>query len=203
MIENTSLPSELIDLLHHKGWINIDEHNRAVFTLRTLAGEDTGTCTLESNGKFSINSDVKMPLAKTEDDETGIFWIATQHNIERAIITSNPIETLSAIALDPDFNIRPTLYLSLDTVSSLPTDFLIDIPTIVVGLKGDEFGEQLSQEIIEVLPQAQRINPGIRGWNQILINSDREIEKILPETDQTQNLVQQELEQWTQGINLN
>lgn len=203
LIENTSLPSELIDLLHHKGWINADEHNRAVFTLRTLAGEDKGTCTLESNGKFSINSDVKMPLAKTEDDETGIFWIATQHNIERVIITSDPIETLSAIALDPDFNIRPTLYLSLDSISSLPTDFLIDIPTIVVGLKEDKFGEKLSQEIIEALPQAQRINPGIEGWNQILINSDREIEKLLPEIDQTQNLVQQELEQWTQGINLN
>ncbi|WP_269322001.1 hypothetical protein [Planktothrix serta] len=39
------------------------------------------------------------------------------------------LETLSAIALDPDFNIRPTLYLSLDVLSSLPTDFLIDIPT--------------------------------------------------------------------------
>lgn len=203
LIENSSLPSELIDLLHDKGWINADEHNRAVFTLRTLAGEDRGTCTLESNGKFSINPDLKMPLAKTEDDETGIFWIATQHNIERAIITSDPIETLSAIALDPDFNIRPTLYLSIDDPSSLPIDFLRDIPTIIVGLKGDEFREQVSQEIIEIVPQAQRINPGIGGWNQLLINSESEINNSLPETDQTRNLVQQELEQWTQGINLN
>ncbi|MFM6400355.1 MAG: relaxase, partial [Planktothrix sp.] len=122
---------------------------------------------------------VKMPLAKTEDNETGIFWIATQHNIERVIITSNPIETLSAIALDPDFNIRPTLYLSIDAISSLPTDFLRDIPTIVVGLKGDKFGEKLSQQIIETLPQAQRINPGIRGWNQLLINSESEINNSL------------------------
>lgn len=203
LIENSSLPSELIDLLHDKGWINADEHNRGVFTLRTLAGEDRGTCTLESNGKFSINPDLKMPLAKTEDDETGIFWIATQHNIERAIITSDPIETLSAIALDPDFNIRPTLYLSIDNPSSFPIDFLRDISTIIVGLKGDEFGEQVSQEIIEILPQAQRINPGMGGWNQLLINSESEINNSLPEIDQTRNLVQQELEQWTQGINLN
>ena len=95
------------------------------------------------------------------------------------------VEMLSAIALDPDFNRRPTLYLSIDAISSLPTEFLIDIPAIVVGLKGDEIGEKLSQEIISILPQAKRINPGIGGWNEILVAQVQETENQWDELDET------------------
>ncbi|WP_254175265.1 hypothetical protein [Planktothrix pseudagardhii] len=203
LVEIWELPAELIDLVHQKGWINTDEQNCAVFTLRTLDGHNTGTSTLEPNGEFSIRLNLEDDLVKNQSSESGFFWIATQHNIERAIITSDPIETLSVLALDPDFNIRPTLYLSIDAISSLPTDFLRDIPTIVVGLKGDEFGEQLSQQIIEFLPQAQRINPGFYGWNQLLIDQNQDLENQRDKPDQVNNQVQQELQQWTEGINLN
>ena len=178
LIENRYLPPELIDLLYNKGWIDADDHTRAVFALRTLAGERTGTCTLESNGKFSIESDTAA-LLQQEDSEQGLFWIATQNDLERAVIASDPVETLSVIALDPDFDNRPTLYLSVDAISSLPKDFLEDFPTIVVGLKGDKFGEKLAKEIIKALPQAKRINPGVAGWNQILASQERDAENDL------------------------
>ena len=109
LVENTCLPAELIDLLHNKRWIDADDQTRAVFTLRTLTGEETGSCTLRPDGKFSIKTKAGTSTRKHNDSEKGIFWIATQNDIERAVIVSDPVETLSAIALDPDFNNRPTL----------------------------------------------------------------------------------------------
>ncbi|MEG4876892.1 relaxase/mobilization nuclease domain-containing protein [Microcoleus sp. CZ3-B4] len=200
LVENACLPSELIDLLHEKGWIDTDDRACAVFTLRTLTGDYMGTCTWESNGTFSIGSNAGISLAK--DSEQGIFWIATQNDIERAVIASNPVEMLSAIALDPDFNRRATLYLSIDAISSLPTEFLIDIPAIVVGLKGDEFGDKLSQEIISILPQAKRINPGIDGWNGILITDVQEMETQSDELDQTSDVPKETLCERYAGVSL-
>jgi len=181
LVEKACLPPELIDLLHNKGWIDTDDQTRAVFILRTLTGEETGSCTLRSNGKFSIGTNAGTSNGKDDDSKEGIFWIATQNDIERAVIANDPVEMLSAIALDPEFDRTPTLYLSIDAISSLPTDFLIDIPAVVVGLKGDEFGEKLSKQIIEILPQAKRINPGIGGWNHILISQHQEVENGLDE----------------------
>ena len=200
LVENACLPSDLIDLLHDKGWIDIDDQALAVFTLRTLTGDYMGTSTWESNGTFSIGSNAETSLGK--DSEQGIFWIATQNDIERAVIASNPVEMLSAIALDPDFNRRATLYLSIDAISSLPTEFLIDIPAIVVGLKGDEFGDKLSQEIISILPQAKRINPGIDGWNGILITDVQEMETQSDELDQTSDVPKETLCERNAGVSL-
>lgn len=193
LVENACLPPELIDLLHDKGWIDADDKTRAAFALRTLTGEETGSCTLESNGKFSIGTNAGTSNRKDDDSEKGIFWIATQNDIERAVIASDPVEMLSAIALDPDFDRTPTLYLSIDTISSLPTDFLKDIPAVVVGLKGDEFGEKLSQEIIEILPQTKRINPGIGGWNEILVAQVQEAENQWDEIDETGDVPEERL----------
>lgn len=176
LIENACLPVELIDLLHDRGWIDADSLNRPVFQLRTLAGEYRGTCTLDANGKFSIDSHGGGSHQANDGGEKGVFWIAVQNNIERAIIASNPVELLSVIALDPDFNKRPTLYLSIDAVSSLPTDFLKEVETIVVGFKGDRDGDRLSKEIIETFPQSKRINPGFAGWNAILASQEQENE---------------------------
>jgi len=200
LVENACLPSELIDLLHEKGWIDTDDRACAVFTLRTLTGDYMGTCTWESNGTFSIGSNAGISLGK--DSEQGIFWIATQNDIERAVIASNPVEMLSAIALDPDFNCRPTLYLSIDVISSLPTDFLINIPAIVVGLKGDEIGEKLSQEIISILPQAKRINPGISGWNEILVAQVQETENLWDKLDETGDVPEKTLRDSNSGLSL-
>jgi hypothetical protein len=202
LVENACLPPELIDLLHHKGWIDANDQTRAVFTLRTLNGEETGSCTLKPNGKFSIGPDAGTSNGKDDHSEEGIFWIATQNDIERAVIASDPVETLSAIALDPEFDRTPTLYLSIDAISSLPTDFLKDIPGVIVGLKRDEFGEKLSKQIIEILPQAKRINPGIGGWNEILIAQVEEAENQLDEIDEAGNIPKQMLHPRSSGLSL-
>jgi hypothetical protein len=202
LIERACLPPELVDLLHDKGWIDTDNQTRAIFTLRTLAGSYTGTYTLDSNGKFSIDGNTGVSSRQDNNSETGLFWIATQNDIERAVIASNPVEILSVIALDPDFDNRPTLYLSIDAISSLPKDFLEDVPTLVVGLKGDGFGEKLSKEIIELLPQAKRINPGIGGWNGILVAQVEETEEQSFELDETSDALTQTLRDRNSGLSL-
>ena len=109
------------------------------------------------------------------------------------------METLSAIALDPEFDRTPTLYLSIDAISSLPTEFLKDIPTVVVGLKGDEIGEKLSKEIIQILPQAKRINPGIGGWNGILVAQVKEAEN---QSDEINDVPEERLRDRSYGLSL-
>ncbi len=202
LVENTCLPPDLIDLLHNKGWIGANDQNLTVFTLRTLTGEETGSCTLRPNGKFSIGTNAGTSTGKHDHSEKGIFWIATQNDIERAVIASDPVETLSAIALDPEFDRIPTLYLSIDAISSLPTEFLKDISAIAVGLKGDEFGEKLSKEIIEILPQAKRINPGIGGWNEILVAQVQEAENQSDEIDETDDVPEERLRDHSSGLSL-
>lgn len=202
LVQNACLPPELIDLLHDKGWIDTDDQTLAVFTLRTLTGEETGSCTLRPNGKISIGPNAGTSTGKDDDSEKGIFWIATQNDIERVVIASDPVETLSAIALDPEFDRTPTLYLSIDAISSLPIEFLKDIPAVIVGLKGDEFGEKLSQEIIEILPQAKRINPGIGGWNEILVAQVEEAENQSDEIDETGDVPEERLRDRSSGLSL-
>ena len=73
LVENACLPPELIDLLHHKEWIDADDQTLAVFTLRTLTGEKTGSCTLRPNGKFSIGPNAGTSTGKDNDSEKGDF----------------------------------------------------------------------------------------------------------------------------------
>lgn len=218
LVENACLPPELIDLLHDKGWIDADDQTRAAFALRTLTGEETESCTLWPDGKFSIGTNAGTSgtnagtsTRKHDHNEKGIFRIATQTDIERAVIASDPVETLSAIALDPEFDDppgrleddrTPTLYLSIDAISSLPTEFLKDIPAVIVALKGDEFGEKLSKQIIEILPQAQRINPGIAGWNGILVAQVQEAENQSNGIDEIGNMPEDRLRDRSSGLSL-
>ena len=54
-------------------------------------------------------------------------------------------------------------------------------------------GEKLSQEIIEILSQAKRINPGIGGWNGILVAEVQEAENQWDEIDETGNVPEERL----------
>lgn len=120
------LPHQLLEQLHDRGWLNANASSQAVFSLRTLGGEQTGA--------YILNPQSRSSSIVQESDRSGCFWIATTNNIEKAIITSNPIETLSAIAADPTFNQNKTLYLSLDKLDTVTQKFLSTVKEIFIGL---------------------------------------------------------------------
>ncbi len=183
LVSDRQLPEQIVELLHSKGWIYADDECQTVFVGRTLDGEPTGAFVLNNNTFSSIRLDPDEPTAPNEENTTltSCFWVATKTPIQRAILTSDPVEVLSVMALDPDFNQTPTLYLAADSVKAIPKEFLEKLPTVVVGLKGDEEGDVVSEEILAALPQARRINPGMAGWNKILTNEREDIKSEVQE----------------------
>ena len=177
LVRDRQLPKQIVELLHAKGWIYADDEGQTVFVGRTLDGEPTGAFVLNDNTFSSIRLDPDEPATPDEEDTTltGCFWVATKTPIQRAVLTSDPVEVLSVMALDPDFNQTPTLYLAISYVRAIPKEFLDKLPTVVVGLKGDEEGDAVSEEILAALPQARRINPGMAGWNKILTDEREDI----------------------------
>lgn len=181
------LPEQIVKLLHAKGWIYADDEGQTVFVGRTLDGEPTGAFVLNDSTFSSIRSGFDETAAPDDPNTTtGCFWVATITPIQRAVLTSDPLEVLSVMALDPDFNQTPTLYLAADSVFTIPKEFLEKLPTVVVGLKGDEEGDALSEEILAALPQAKRINPGMAGWNKILTDEREFIESDVQKLHKTQ-----------------
>ena len=138
LVGDRQLPEQIVELLHTKGWIYADDEGQTVFVRRTLEGEPTGAFVLNNNTFSSIRLDPDELTAPDEENITltGCFWVATKTPIQRAVLTSDPVEVLSVIALDPDFNQTPTLYLAADSVKAIPKEFLEKLPTVVVGLKG-------------------------------------------------------------------
>lgn len=182
LVGDRLLPEQIVKLLHAKGWIYADDEGQTVFVGRTLDGKPTGAFVLNDSTFSSIRLGFDETAAPDDSDTTlrGCFWVATKTPIQRAVLTSDPVEVLSVMALDPDFNQTPTLYLAADSVKAIPKEFLEKLPTVVVGLKGDEEGNAVSEEILVTLPQAKRINPGMAGWNKILTDEDikSEVQKL-------------------------
>ncbi|MBW4568816.1 MAG: relaxase/mobilization nuclease domain-containing protein [Tolypothrix carrinoi HA7290-LM1] len=177
LVGDRLLPEQMVKLLHAKGWIYADDEGQTVFIERTLDGEPTGAFVLNDSTFSSIRPGFDETAAPDDPNTTtGCFWVATITPIQRAVLTSDPVEVLSVMALDPDFNQTPTLYLAADSVKAIPKEFLEKLPNVVVGLKGDEEGNAVSEEILAALPQARRINPGMGGWNKILTDEREFIE---------------------------
>ncbi|MDF5724919.1 MAG: relaxase/mobilization nuclease domain-containing protein [Rhizonema sp. PD37] len=183
LVSDRQLPEQIVELLHTKGWIYADDEGQTVFVRRTLDGEPTGAVVLNDNTFSSIRLDPDEPVTPDEEDTTltDCFWVATKTPIQRAVLTSDPVEVLSVIALDPDFNQTPTLYLAADSVKAIPKEFLLKLPNVIVGLKGDEEGDAVSEEILAALPQAKRLNPGMAGWNKILTDERENINSEVQE----------------------
>ena len=200
LIEECCLPSDFLDGLHNEGWVYANEDGMIVFTLRTTENIETGVCVFdplsESNTWRDLNLD--PDVEEKVNGEPSFFWIPPQNDlpINDAIITSDPIETISRIALDPTFGQNSTLYLSTDSVEQLPIEVLQKLDeNVVVSLKGDEDGLELASEILKVLPKSQKEELDEAGWNGILLLQERERQA---EAEQMQLLAQYQSQQESQ-----
>jgi hypothetical protein len=160
-----NLPNSLLTELYEKGWLYASQTGQAIFVERTLDDLPTLAKQLEPTGNFSA-----IPL-NSEATKNGSFWIATDATVERAVLLSDPIEVLSAIALESTVDKekrKPTLYWSVDDSEQLPLELLRSLDTVVIAFKDNETVEDLIAEILVKLPQAKQVSPGKTGWNGIL-----------------------------------
>jgi len=156
-----SLPLELLDKLHSHSWLYADSEN-AVFTGRTLDGEVCEAFILDERGNWTTTYPLPSEAA---------FWVATTGEIERAVITCNPIEALSILLIELENNPNnsatelTTIYIGIERASQLPTQFLQGLDSVIIALAEDS---NLAQNALTLLPNAEIISPQ-SSWNDIWI----------------------------------
>ncbi len=170
-----SLPLELLEKLHSHSWLYAGSE-KAVFTGRTLEGEARFAFVLDELGNFTTTHPLSSEAA---------FWVATTGEIERAVITCNPIETLSILLIERENNqnnfatVPPTIYIGIERASQLPRQFLQELDTVIIAIAEDSL---LAQNILALLPNAEIANPQ-SSWNDIwiqLIEQKQLIEREQP-----------------------
>ena len=170
-----SLPLELLEKLHSHSWLYAGSE-KAVFAGRTFEGEASFAFVLDERGNFTTTHPLSSEAA---------FWVATTGEIERAVITCNPIETLSILLIERENNqnnfatVPPTIYLGIERASQLPTQFLQELDTVIIAIAEDSL---LAQNILALLPNAEIANPQ-SSWNDIwiqLIEQKQLIEREQP-----------------------
>ncbi len=156
-----SLPLELLDKLHSHSWLYADSEN-AIFTGRTLDGEALEAFILDERGNWTTTHSLPSEAA---------FWVATTGEIERAVITCNPIEALSFLLIELENNPNnsatelTTIYIGIERASQLPTQFLQELDSVLIALAEDS---QLAQNALVLLPNAEFVSPQ-SSWNDIWI----------------------------------
>ncbi|AFZ10929.1 Relaxase/mobilization nuclease family protein (plasmid) [Oscillatoria nigro-viridis PCC 7112] len=156
-----SLPLELLEKLHSHSWLSADSE-KAVFTGRTLDGEAWEAFILDERGNWTTTHPLPSEAA---------FWVAFTGEIERAVITCNPIEALSILLIELENNPNnsatelTTIYIGIERVSQLPTQFLQELDSVLIALAEDS---QLAQNALALLPNAEVVSPQ-SSWNDIWI----------------------------------
>ncbi|NEO98698.1 MAG: relaxase/mobilization nuclease domain-containing protein [Symploca sp. SIO2E9] len=164
------LPPELSEVLHEEGLLYANEKGQAVF--------------------------VKQPIG---NQTNSAFWLATQGEIKRAIVTDNPVEALSAMLIDEEQQQTvPTLYLSIEKAEQLPKDLLQNLDQVIVGLQNPE----LTREVIARLPNAQQAD-GLKSWNDIW-QEEQQKKQLQLEQEEKQQLQLESLlrERWMRSQQL-
>ena len=70
-----------------------------------------------------------------------------------------------------------TMYMAVDDLNDLPVEFLKNISRIGAAFNNDDLGNEASQAIQKMLPQAKRIAPPGLTWNEILIEQRQQEEQ--------------------------
>lgn len=117
------LPIDFCEAIYQENIIGVSEKLQLIFNKKSLDNQ---------NNKF--------------------FWLATKGDINRAVITDNPFEVLTAFLLENDYkNNEPSLYLSLDKKDKLPIHILKNLPKIIINSQDKKF----QFRILSQLPHAQ------------------------------------------------
>ncbi|MBD2458268.1 relaxase/mobilization nuclease domain-containing protein [Nostoc sp. FACHB-87] len=182
LTQKRGLTNYLVEPLQRQGLGYVDQQENVVFIKRDLNGEKSGALLWDTTRLD--NRCIKYP--ENSDRSQGWFHLKlggeVDDKIERVILCDSPIEALSIAHIDRDAHkgqppVR-TMYMAVDDPNSLPLELLKNVSRIALAFNNDEQGNETAQVIQKILPQAKRVAPSGRTWNEILIEAkQKEIEQ--------------------------
>ena len=183
LIEQYCLPPSIIDVLHETERLYANVDGMAVFSLRTLDNIETGVWVLNPSTEDDkwVDLNLEPDVEEEVNGEPAFFWISSLGDApnDKAIITQDPIETISYVALDPSFEQNNTIYISAFDVDSLPIKSLQQLKSnVVVSFKCDSEGIELRNELAIALPKSQKEELDEAGWNGVLKEQSQEQEQM-------------------------
>ena len=196
LVNKRGLPESLVSSLHELGSIYADSKQNAVFIRRNLEGRRDSAFSRRSflrrshsvpavsrqGREVTVGEITGASLRGTHEDSKfkglapGIHraqgWFTLkkgQGELERIVLTSSPIDALSAAAISQKQ--ETTLFISTD--GELPHQFLQQQLSqgkqILVAYDNDEAGNQMARAILDKLPGSERITPKVgKDWNEQL-----------------------------------
>jgi Relaxase/Mobilisation nuclease domain len=177
LTQQRGITNFLVQPLQRQGLGYVDQQRNVVFIKRDLNGEKSGALVWDTHRQDNRC----MEYPENSDRSQGWFYLKLggepEDKIERVILCDSPIEALSIAHIDRDAHkgqppVR-TMYMAVDDPNSLPLELLKDVNRISLAFNNDEQGNQTAQVVQKILPQAKRVAPSGRTWNEILIEAQQ------------------------------
>lgn len=168
LTQKRGLPKNLVVGLKERSLVYADHQQNAVFVMRSLAGETTGAFLRGTRGE----DNTFMGYARSTKRKSGWFYIGwggqPTDEIQKVVLCKSPIDALSLATIEGMPQQR-TMYMAVDSLKSLPKEFLRNIPTVIVAYDNDAAGDSTALAIKELLPGATRVRPRAKDWNSELL----------------------------------
>jgi Protein of unknown function (DUF3991)/Toprim-like len=173
--QQRGLSNYLVEPLQRQGLGYIDQQKNVVFIKRDINGEKSGALVWDTHRQDNRC----MEYPDNSDRSQGWFHLKLggelDSQIERVFLCDSPIDALSLADIDRNTHKgQPpvkTMYMAVDDPNSLPLELLKNVNRIALAFNNDEQGNQTAQVVQKILPQAKRIEPSGRTWNEILIEA--------------------------------
>jgi hypothetical protein len=186
LTSSRGLPENFVDGLYSKGWLYADEQQNAVFTMRELptssaSGEEettTGAFLRGTRGEDNAFMGYASGTKRTEGWFYFHFGGKATDEVEKVVLSKSPLDAISCAALKSVSTegtpSKRTMFLAVDSLKSLPLDFLKDIKNITVACSHDSVELIKAQAITYLLPQTTVAQPKTADWNTELLEYRRQ-----------------------------
>jgi len=173
LTQKRGLPINLVQHLHDQGLVYADDHQNAVFRMRDLDGHTVGAYLRGTRGE----DNTFMGYAQGTKRNAGWFYVKSggqsTESIQKVVLCKSPIDALSLATIETQaLSGMPqprTMYMAADSTRSLPVEYLKTIRIVVAAYDPDAAGDEVARAISKLLPQATRVRPNTKDWNEELL----------------------------------
>ena len=188
------LPPTLVNALYEQGIVYADEHQNAVFAMRSFSEVDKVSQLQSSKNASTPTVGAFLRGTRGENNSFMGYAIGTKRSIgsfyvdlggqvgdeiQRVVLCKSPIDALSYLTLEQTALEKApqqkTIYLVSDSTRNLPVTKLKDIPEVIAAYDNDSAGNQIARDIQKLLPQTTIKQPIEKDWNQQLLQLKRQL----------------------------
>ncbi len=192
LTQQRGITNFLVQALQRQGLGYIDQQENVVFIKRDLNGEKSGALVWDT--ARLDNRCTEYP--KNTERSEGWFHLKlggeAEDKIERVFLCDSPIDALTMAEIDIQGHkgqppVR-TMYMAVDDPDNLPFELLRNINRIGLAFNNDDLGNEATQAVQSMLPQAKRIAPSGLTWNEILVKERQQQQEMLEQKQRGQGL---------------